>query len=186
MVLRGGGADCRRCSMEPLLRRQRASGCKKRPCGGRMQELRPPLCQGAGPDWRGVFRQEETISPSTEQGKVAVQGRDRRRVAADEAATHHRGAGALPYRRGSRDRRRTGIAGTANPNDRRILAFNSLTRSWVSGLYVKVAAWRVRQWNQRSRKGATRKDLVDLCLRRTLGATAGCRGGFLLPVSLIT
>ena len=106
--------------------------------------------------WPGVtgsHQTVETICLGTEQGKAAAQRRDRCRVAEDEAVTHHRGAGALPGRRGYGDKRGPGIAGTATRlNDRRSLAFSFLTRPWVPGFYVKVAAWRVRQRNWSSRR----------------------------------
>ncbi len=82
-------------------------------------------------------------------------------MAANEVATHHRGAGALPYRRGSRDTRRPCLAGTATPNDRRSLAFSSLTRPWVPGFQVKDAAWRVRQGN-RSRRRVLQEEISSI------------------------
>ncbi len=64
---------------------------------------------------------------------------------------------------GGWDRRRPGVAGTATPNNRRSLAFSSVTRPWVPRFYVKVATWRVRQWNRSSRrrfKGRSRRSSI--------------------------
>ena len=78
-------------------------------------------------------------------------------MAADEAATQHRGAGALPHRRGSGDKRRPCLANTVTPNDRRSSAFSFLTRPGIPGFQVKDAAWRVRQGNRSSRRALQEK-----------------------------
>ena len=56
---------------------------------------------------------------------LPFKGGGHRRVAADEAATKHRGVGALPYRRGSWDRRLRASRHTTTPADSRILAKHS-------------------------------------------------------------
>ena len=95
---------------------------------------------------------------------LPFKGRDRRRVAANGAATQHRGDLVLPYRWGSGDRRRLGLAtDTATPNDRRSWAFSSLTRPWVLGISSQGSGVESPTGNPEQTEGAAREDLVDLC-----------------------
>ena len=96
-------------------------------------------------------------------------------MAADEVATQHCGAGALPYRRGFGGRRRPSVAGTANLNDRKSLAFSSFTRLRVPGLLRQgCGVERPIVVMEQQVEIIAREDSVDLRRRHTPRATVKC------------
>ena len=88
-------------------------------------DMRPHRRAGCRPGLTGRHQTKDSICPEKKRGNAAFQGGDRRCVAADGAATKHRGGGALPYRGGSGDRRLRASRRTATPTDSRILAKHS-------------------------------------------------------------